>query len=291
MNIRKAVVPAAGFGTRFLPATRTVPKVMLPALDTPALHLVVEEAVQAGIEQVAVVISQQQDAIGNYFGRLSDLERALQKRGDSALLERMTAISEMVEVRVVYQPQQLGLGHAVLMTKEFVDGEPFAVLLPDDLIWSDAPTIGRMIEVFNRYEGSVIAVEEVEDERVPSLGIIDPKPIDERVSQVFGMVEKPSLDEAPSNLAIIGRYVLAADVFDAIERVKPGAVGEIQLTDAIAGLLSAHRVYAYHFPGVHIDVGTPLGLLKASIYAALGREDLAPDLRSWLTDHLDRGDT
>ena len=283
MKVRKAVIPAAGFGTRFLPATRSIPKVMIPVLDKPAIHYAVEEAAQAGIEHIVLVITHGQEAVGRYFERLPELEQALERRGHDAILKQMIDISDLAEISYVYQKQQLGLGHAVLTAKAAVANEPFAVFLPDDLIWSETPTIGRMLELFAEYESSVIAVKEVPDEAVSSLGIIDPRPVDDSVSRIAGLVEKPSLDEAPSKLAIIGRYVLTPEVFDAIEMARPGALGEIQLTDAIAMLLSTQKAYAYRFPGVHFDVGTPLGLLKASVYATLQREDLSDDFKEWLT--------
>lgn len=282
MRVRKAVIPVAGFGTRFLPATRSVAKVLIPVFDTPAIHFSVEEAVSAGIEHIVLVISHGQEAVGQYFGGTAELEAALERAGRTDALKRMLEISEMAEISYAYQKRPLGLGHAVLTARAAVGNEPFAVFLPDDIIWGVAPTIARMAEVFSECGGSVIAVKEVPDEAVPSLGIVDPRAIDDAVSEIVGMVEKPSLDEAPSNLAIIGRYVLTPEVFDALEKVQPGALGEIQLTDAIASLLSTQKAYAYRFPGVHFDVGTPLGLLKASVYAALQRDDLSGDVRDWL---------
>ena len=282
MRVRKAIVPAAGLGTRFLPVTRSIPKPMIPVLDRPAIHYSVEEAARAGIDHVVLVISPGQEATARYFDRVPDLEQALERRGNDATLSQMLAISDMADVSYVYQEQPLGLGHAVLVARAQIGDEPFAVFLPDDLIWSDVPTIGAMMEVYSQYGGCVIAVKEVPDEAVPSLGIVDPRPMDDRVSRIVGMVEKPSLEDAPSNLAIIGRYVLTPQVFDELERVQPGALGEVQLTDAIATLLASQPVYAYRFPGVHIDVGTPQGLLKASVYAALQREDLSGDFREWV---------
>ena len=282
MKVRKAVVPTAGLGTRFLPATRSVPKVMLPVVDTPAVHLAVAEGVQAGIEHVVLVVSEHQQAIRAYFERVPDLERALEQHGEEALLRRMLEVSSMASISYVRQQRQLGLGHAILKARSAVGDEPFAVFLPDDIIWADAPTIGSMIEFFGESESIVIAVKEVPDELIPSLGIIEPKSSEGSIYEVAGMVEKPSLDQAPSNLAIIGRYVLTPQVFDALERTPPGAKGEIQLTDAISAMLATQKVYAYRFPGVHLDVGTPLGLLKASVYAALQRDELADDLRKWM---------
>ena len=268
MKVRKAVIPVAGYGTRFLPASRSVPKVMFPVYDTPAVHYAVEEAAEAGIEQVVFVVSPQQEAVGAYFDRMPDLESALKQRGHEALLRRIRGISEMAEFSYVEQREQLGLGHAILTARAAVGDEPFAVFLPDDIIWAEAPTIGRMIEIYDHTGSPVIAVKEVPDEQVASVGVIKPGSLERDVYEVLGMVEKPSLAEAPSNLAIIGRYVLPPQVLEMLETTTPGAIGEIQLTDAIAMLLPTQKAYAYRFPGVHFDVGTPLGLLKASVHAA-----------------------
>jgi len=286
MKVRKAVIPVAGFGTRWLPASWSVPKVMLPVLDTPVVHFAVQEASEAGIEHVVLVLSRQQEAISNYFGRNTDLETALEQRGDGDTLRRMLAITGMVEISYVYQHQQLGLGHAILSTQAIVGDEPFAVFLPDDVIWSDAPTIGRMMEIFDQRGGCVVAVKEVPDEMIPGLGIVSSRPLDGRTLAIDGMVEKPSVTEAPSNLAIIGRYVLAPELFDILRGTRPGARGEIQLTDALSTLLSTRPMFAYRFPGVHFDVGTPIGLLKASVHATLQRDDLAPGFREWLDGEM-----
>ncbi len=288
MKVRKAVIPVAGFGTRFLPATRSVPKNMLPVLDTPAIQYAVKEAVEAGIDKIVLVVSEGQEAFSAHFAPIPDLEAALEERGKDAFLEQMREISDMADISYVYQHEQLGLGHAVLTAREAVGDEPFAVFLPDDIIWSADPTIGKMTDILDELGGSVIAVREVPDERVPSLGIVDAKLLDGDVYEVAGLVEKPNLRDAPSNLAIIGRYVLTPQVFEALQNTPAGAIGEIQITDAISELLSAQKVYAYRFPGDHFDVGTPLGLLKASAYAALQREDLAGDFKEWLSTVLDR---
>ena len=283
MKVRKAVIPVAGFGTRFLPASRSVPKAMFPVYDTPAVHYAVQEAAEAGIEQVVFVVSPHQEAVGAYFDRMPELESALEQRGSDALLRRMRGISEMAEISYVDQREQLGLGQAILTARSAVGDEPFAVFLPDDIIWAEAPTIGRMIELFGQSGSSVIAVKEVPDELVTNLGIVEPKLVEGNVYEVLGMVEKPSLAEAPSNLAIIGRYVLPPRVFEMLETTTPGAIGEIQLTDAIAMLLPTQKAYAYRFTGVHFDVGTPLGMLKASVHAALQKDELATELREWLS--------
>ena len=284
MKVRKAVIPVAGFGTRMLPASRSVPKVMLPVFDTPAVHHAVSEAAEAGIEHVVFVVSPGQEAVKDYFGRLPELEAALERRGDSRLLDRMLAISDMVETSHVTQEEQRGLGHAILTARPLIGDEPFAVFLPDDVILGDAPTIGPMMGLFEERGGSVVAVREVPDEMVPNLGIVKAALIADRTYRIEALVEKPSLAEAPSNLAIIGRYVLPPEVFDKLAQTRAGAGGEVQITDALSMLLAEQEVLAYRFPGAHFDVGIPLGLLKASVYAGLQRHDVADDLREWLSD-------
>ena len=282
MSIRKAVIPTAGFGTRFLPVTRSVPKNMLPVLDRPSIHFTIEEAAAAGIEHIVFVLTHGQEAIGHYFDRLPELEQALERRGEYGILQQMIDISEMAEISYVYQKRQLGPGHAVLTARAAIGDEPFAVFFPDDLILSDTPTIARMIDLFTEHGRSIVAVAEVSDDMVPSKGIVDARPAGDGVFEIAGLVEKPSASEAPSNLAIVGRYVLTPEVFDALESVEPGSGGEIWLTDAISMLLETQGVYAYKCPGSLFDVGTPLGLQMASVYAALQRDDLGPSLRSWL---------
>ncbi|MDA1188685.1 MAG: UTP--glucose-1-phosphate uridylyltransferase [Chloroflexi bacterium] len=285
MNVRKAVIPAAGFGTRFLPVTRSVPKVLLPVLDTPSIHYMVEEAAQSGIRDIAIVISEGQEALTRYFNPNAKLEKALASQGKDELVQRLRAISDMANITYVHQAKALGLGHAVLMGRDFVGDEPFAVFLPDDLIWAEKPTIRDMTAIYEQHQGSVIAVREATPERVPNLGIIDPEHLAGNLIRVKRMVEKPRLEDAPSRLGVIGRYVLDPQVFSELENGKPGALGEIQLTDAINALAQKKGVYAYEFPGVHIDVGVPSGLVKASVYEALHRGD--DDLRQWLRGLLD----
>ncbi len=282
MKARKAVMPVAGFGTRFLPATRAVPKVLFPVLDTPPIHYAAREAVQAGIKRVVFVVSQRQEAVTGYFSRFSELEAALERASKSEMLHQMLAIPGMADFSCVLQREQRGLGHAILSARPQVGDEPFAVFLPDDLILTSQPVIGRMIDLAAEKGASVIAVRQVPDEMVPSLGIVDAERVEGHTYAVNRLVEKPALEDAPSNLAIIGRYVLTPQIFDELDVTDSGAGGEIQITDAIASLLRTQPVYAYEFPGVHFDVGTPLGLLKASIHAALQREDTAPALRAWL---------
>ncbi|MXX53806.1 MAG: UTP--glucose-1-phosphate uridylyltransferase, partial [Dehalococcoidia bacterium] len=270
MTIRKAVMPVAGFGTRFLPVTRAVPKNLLPVFDRPSVHLCVEEAVSAGIEDIIFIVSEGQDGpITRYFSQQPGLEDALASRNNAELLEQMREIAEMANVSCSIQTEQKGLGHAILMAREEVGDEAFAVFLPDDVIWADIPTIGEMIEVHGETGGNVVALEEVSDTDVPSKGIVAIRRISETRSRILDMVEKPALEDAPSNLAIVGRYVLTADIFDTLENTPSGALGEIQLTDAIARHIESPGVYGYHFGGEHQDVGNPLGSLKASVSEAL----------------------
>ena len=289
--VSKAVVPVAGFGTRFLPVTKSIPKNMIPVLDHPALHYVVAEAAAAGIRDIVFVVSKNQETVERYFQTNRELEDALDSRGNTSKADEMRAITRMVNVSTVLQEQQLGLGHAVLMAREIIGGDPFAVFLPDDIILGEMPTIGSMIEQYRLHVSNVVAVKEVPDSEVPFLGIVDGILVSESEYVLSGMIEKPSLEAAPSNLAIIGRYVLSPKIFDVLEHVEPGAVGEIQLTDAIKVMMDSPGVRAYRFPGLHFDVGTPAGLLKASINAALQRDEMKDDIVEWMklaiTEHGD----
>ena len=286
MTVRKAVIPIAGFGTRFLPATRTVPKALLPVLDTPSLDLAVREAADAGVEEVVLVTSAGQESAVAYFERLPRLEEALERRGDATLLGRMLETADMVTAHAVPQDRQKGTGHAILMARDLVGDEPFAALLPDDVILADESTTGTMADLHSRTGGSVIAVREAPDEALPNLGVVDPGVSDGDAVEVRGLVEKPAVADAPSNLAIVGRYVLTPDIFDVLAVLPPSGRGEIEITDAIAALLPTQDVYAYRFPGVHFDTGTPAGMLKASVHAALRRPDVAGDVRRWLEEEL-----
>ena len=280
--VSKAVIPVAGFGTRFLPVTKSIPKNMIPVLDHPALHYVVAEAAAAGIRDIVFVVSKNQETVERYFQTNRELEDALDSRGNTSKADEMRAITRMVNVSTVLQEQQLGLGHAVLMAREIIGGDPFAVFLPDDIILGEMPTIGSMIEQYRLHGSNVVAVKEVPDSEVPFLGIVDGILVSESEYVLSGMIEKPSLEAAPSNLAIIGRYVLSPKIFDVLEHVEPGAVGEIQLTDAIKVMMDSPGVRAYRFPGLHFDVGTPAGLLKASINAALQRDEMKDDIVEWM---------
>jgi len=281
-ELRKAVIPVAGFGTRFLPVTRAVPKMLLPVLDTPGLQFAVDEALESGIDHLVFVISEGQEAINTYFDRLTELEDTLQQQGKLDLLNRMIEIAETSRISYVYQHERRGIGHAILQARPLVGEEPFAVLFPDDLIWHESPTISSMIDIYTETNGIVVAVEEVANSLVSSKGIVSVSASDGRRYVIDEMVEKPTLEDAPSNLAIVGRYILTANIFDEIERTKPGVGEEIQITDAISGLLFRQQAYAYRFPGTHFDIGEPLGMLQASIFAALNRDDMSEELRAWM---------
>ena len=278
MRVRKAVIPAAGLGTRFLPASKSVPKELLPILDKPLIQYGVEEAAAAGIEQVIIVTSPGKEALEAYFRPDPGLERHLAERGSLELLERVKVASSLAQVSSVVQEQPLGLGHAVLMAREAVGDEAFVVMLPDDVIWHTEGATRQMLDVYEEYGGSVVAVEEVPREAVKDYGVVDSSPVGERVSRIAGVVEKPDPELAPSRLAIVGRYVLTPQIFQCLERTKPGAKGEIQLTDGMALLLQEQPTFAYQFLGTRYDGGTPLGLLRASLEIALRQETTRPQV-------------
>jgi len=285
MQIRKAVFPAAGLGTRFLPATKAQPKEMLALVDKPLIQYVMEEAVQSGIRNVTIITGRGKNAIEDHFDVSYELEQVLEKRGKSDLLDEMRRISNMVNVTYVRQKEALGLGHAVLMSKESVANEPFAVMLGDDIIDGDAPCLKRMIELFEKLQSSIIATCEVPMSEISSYGVIRGTPVEGfngRVYRVQDVVEKPSQADAPSNLAIIGRYILTPQIFSQLENTKSGRGGEIQLTDGIRLLLEQQPVYAYMIEGKRHDAGDKLGFLKATVEFALKREDLGKDFRTYL---------
>jgi len=282
MRIRKAVVTAAGWGTRFLPATKAQPKEMLPLVDKPMIQYVVEEAVASGIKQIIVVTALGKRAIEDHFDRSLELEHALNRKGDGDLLRKVRQISELADICYIRQKEQLGLGHAILVTRDLIGNEPFAIFLPDDIIEAKVPAMKQMLEIYNRYSSSVIAVEKVAHQDTSSYGIIAPKQVEERVYQVLTLVEKPKPEEAPSNLGIVGRYILTPEIFGMLEKTTPGAGGEIQLTDGLRLLLEKQKIYAYQFEGIRYDTGTPLGFLKASVEFALNRPDIGPKFREYL---------
>ena len=279
MQVRKAVIPAAGLGTRFLPITKSVPKELLPILDKPMLQYVVEEAAEAGIEEVIIVTARGKESIAAYFQPNHVLEGRLAETGTGDLLEKVRHASGLADVSFVIQEEPLGLGHAVLTAREAVGDEPFVVILPDDIVTNEPGVIAQMLEVSDRLEAGVVAVEPMPWEVISNYGVVDATPTEDRVHQIRRLVEKPPRDEAPSNLTIVGRYILPPEIFDCLERTTPGAKGEIQLTDGMAILLESVEMYAYEFVGKRYDGGTPLGLLRASLEFGLAREDTREPVR------------
>jgi UTP--glucose-1-phosphate uridylyltransferase len=283
-KIRKAVFPAAGLGTRFLPATKAQPKEMLPLVDKPIIQYVIEEAVASGLTNIIIVTGRGKNAIEDHFDVSYELESLLRERGKTELLEQVRTISSMINVSYVRQGETLGLGHAVLMAKDLVGDEPFAVMLGDDIIDSAVPCMRQMIDVFDRHEGPVIAVHQVPASDISSYGVIDGASEGEsgRVYRIRDLVEKPKREDAPSDLAIIGRYILTPDIFEALETTPRDAGGEIQLTNGLRTLKNRRAMYGYRFEGVRHDAGNKLGFLKATVEFALKRDDLGGDFRAYL---------
>jgi len=288
MKVRKAVIPAAGLGTRFLPATKAQPKVMLPVIDVPAIQLVVEEAARAGIDDVLIVTGRGQRAIEDHFDRNLELERFLEDKQKFDELKRIRQSSDMAEVHYIRQKEALGLGHAVSVAQAHVGDEPFVVMLGDDLIHPSEPLLGEMLRAHDTFGRSVIAAMEVSKQEIAMYGCIEPESFEEDLVRILSIVEKPAPDEAPSNLAVIGRYVLTPEIFDALRRTTPGRGGEIQLTDAINLLAQEQAVYAYRFEGRRFDVGNPLDYLKATVELGAERDDLGPEFRAWLAQYVQR---
>lgn len=283
MRVRKAVLPAAGFGTRFLPATKAIPKEVLPLVDRPIIQYAVEEAVASGIEQIIIVISTGRSAIEDHFDSNPTLERWLEERGDIEMLRHIRRISEIGPIAFVHQKEQLGLGHAVLMAKELVGDEPFAVLLSDDVMLNPGgpPVTRQLIDIHKAHRGSVVAVQRVPHAEVPRYGIVAPVREEGRLVEIGDLVEKPAVDDAPSDLAVLGRYVLTPKIFDLLEQTQSGAGGEIQLTDAIKALMQEQPVFGYQFDGTRHDAGTRLGWLMANVSLALESE-VAEEVRGYI---------
>ena len=283
-KIRKAVFPAAGLGTRFLPATKSIPKEMLCLVDKPLIQYGVEEAVAAGCTEIIIVTGRDKGAMEDHFDSSPELEAALAAKNKQALLDVVRSVSKLARTVYTRQAEPLGLGHAVLMAKEIVGDEPFCVLLPDDIVDARVPCMKQMVEAFYETQSSILASEVIEGPAISAYGVLDctPVPTNPRLLAVKGMVEKPKFEEAPSQNAIIGRYILTPRIFAMIEGVKPGAGGELQLTDAIKALLQHEKVYGFHYDGKRHDAGDKLGFLKATVEFALKREDLGPPFREWL---------
>ncbi len=283
-KVRKAVIPAAGLGTRFLPATKVTPKEMLPLVDKPLIQYAVEEAVAAGCTEVIIVTGRGKQTMEDHFDRAPELEAALTRRGKTRQLEQALSMTNLCRISYTRQSEPLGLGHAVLQAKELVGDEPFAVILPDDIVCAKVPCMQQMVEAFARTQSSILASEEVEGDAISHYGALDcsEDPKDPRLLIVRDMVEKPRPEDAPSQNAIIGRYILTPRIFSLLEQLQPGAGGELQLTDGIKALLQHEKVYGFHYEGKRHDAGEKLGFLKATVEFALLREDLGPKFREWL---------
>jgi UTP--glucose-1-phosphate uridylyltransferase len=283
-RIRKAVIPVAGLGTRFLPATKAVPKELLPIVDVPAIQVVIEEVIASGIEEVVLITGRGKGAIMDHFDHSYELEDILKRRGSTDMLGRINKISEMVRAVAIRQKAPLGLGHAVLCAKAAVGNEPFVVVLPDDLIRARTPATRQLVQRYEQYGAGVIALMQVPDEDLSMYGVIAGESMDERTHRVFSLVEKPERDMAPSNLAVMGRYVLPPEIFDYLEATEPGHGGEIQLTDALQTLARENGLVGYEFEGVRHDIGDKIGFLKANVAYALDRKDLGPEFGAWLRE-------
>ncbi len=286
-KVRKAIIPAAGLGTRFLPATKAQPKEMLPIVDKPTIQYIVEEAINSGIEEILIITGKHKRAIEDHFDSFFELEHELEEKGKLELLQEVQDIANLADIHYIRQKKQLGLGHAILCAKTFVGNEPFAVLLGDDVVNTNStpdgtPCLKQLINVYGKYNNSVLGVQTVDKNDVNKYGIVSGNQIDDRIYKVDTLVEKPSVDEAPSNVAILGRYILDPQIFEILENTPAGKGGEIQLTDALITLAQRKNILAYDFVGKRYDVGDKLGYLKATVEHALEREELAEDFKAYL---------
>lgn len=283
-KVRKAVYPAAGLGTRFLPATKAMPKEMLPLVDKPLIQYGIEEAMNSGIHNILIVTGRGKTAIEDHFDVSFELEHLLESRGKKELLAAVRSVSDLIDVSYIRQKEALGLGHAVLRAKDLIGNEPFAVVLSDDVIHSNVPCIRQLLDVYEFFGSSVLALMEVPKEQISAYGVVDAAPISHsgNVYRIRNLVEKPKADEAPSNLAIIGRYILTPEIFPSIEAIQPGSGGEIQLTDALKHLGRSRPIYGLKFEGKRYDAGDKLGFLQATVEYALRREDLGAGFRDYL---------
>ncbi len=282
MKVRKAVIPAAGLGTRFLPATKAQPKEMLPIVDKPTLQYIIEEAVDSGIDEILIITGRNKSSIENHFDKSVELEIELEKSGKDELLEEVRKISDMVNIHYIRQKEPKGLGHAIYCAKSFIGDEPFAVLLGDDIVYNEKPCLKQMIEAYNEYKTTILGVQEVPLADVSKYGIVEGKHIEDRIYKVKNLIEKPTVENAPSNIAILGRYIINPAIFKALEETKPGKNGEIQLTDALEILSNWEAMYAYVFEGKRYDVGNKLGFLEATVEFALRREELKDEFMEYL---------
>lgn len=283
MNVRKAVIPAAGLGTRFLPATKAIPKEMIPIVDIPTIQFIVEEAIASGIEEILIITGRSKRAIEDHFDHSVELEIELEKKHQDDLLEVVRKVSNMVDIHFIRQKEPRGLGHAIYCAKTFVGNEPFAVLLGDDVVYNPTkPCLKQMIECFDAHKSSILGVQTVRPEDVNKYGIVDGVKVADRLYCVKDLVEKPSADEAPSNVAILGRYIITPSIFDILAETKPGKGNEIQLTDALRVLAQREAMIAYDFDGRRYDVGNKQGYLEATVETALRREDLRPEFAAYI---------
>ncbi|HJD00540.1 UTP--glucose-1-phosphate uridylyltransferase GalU [Candidatus Arthromitus sp. SFB-turkey] len=285
--IRKAIIPVAGFGTRFLPVTKSIPKEMIPIIDKPTIQYIIEEAVESGITDILLVTSKYKKSIEDYFDNFKELESVLESSKNYEMLDMIKNISNMVNITFVRQKEQKGLGHAIYQGKTFVGNEPFCVLLGDDIVYNrDKPCLKQLIECYEEYGGSVLGVQEVKHEDVSKYGIVDGNKISENIYRVNNLIEKPSMEEAPTNIAILGRYVISCKIFEHLEKENYGKNGEIQLTDSITNLISTEEVYAYKFQGTRYDIGDKVGYLKATIDYSLRDDKIKHIIKDYLGEKL-----
>lgn len=282
MKVRKAIIPAAGLGTRFLPATKAQPKEMLPIVDKPTLQYIIEEAIESGIEEILIITGRNKSSIENHFDKSVELEIELERSGKDDLLKIVKNVSNMADIHYIRQKEPKGLGHAIHCARSFIGDEPSAILLGDDIVYNKKPCLKQMIEIYNEYKTTILGVQEVAHEEVCKYGIVDCKHIEGGVYKVKELVEKPPVGEAPSNIAILGRYIISPAIFDILEHTKPGKGGEIQLTDGLRELAQKEAMYAYIFEGKRYDVGDKQGFLEATVEFALRRKDLRDEFFNYL---------
>lgn len=283
MKVKKAIIPAAGLGTRFLPATKAQPKEMLPIVDKPTIQYIIEEAVASGIEEILIITGRNKKCIEDHFDKSIELELELEKKDKKDLLDMVRNISDMVNIHYIRQKEPKGLGHAIYCAKTFVGNEPFAVLLGDDIVDSEKPCLKQLIDCYSEYKTTILGVQTVAKENVSKYGIVDGIHVEDRVYKVKDLVEKPNTEEAPSNVAILGRYIITPEIFNILENTKPGKGGEIQLTDALKTLIGTEAMYAYNFEGKRYDVGDKLGFLQATIEFALKKDELRDEFIDYLS--------
>lgn len=284
MKVRKAIIPAAGLGTRFLPATKAQPKEMLPIVDKPTIQYIIEEAVESGIEEILIITGRNKRAIEDHFDKSIELEYQLKENNKIDLLNMVKNISNIVNIHYIRQKEPKGLGHAISCAKTFVGNEPFAVMLGDDIVQNEVPCLKQLIDCFNEYKTSIIGVQPVPKKEVYKYGIVNGLHIEDRVYKVKDLIEKPNIEEAPSNIAILGRYIITPEIFNILNHTKPGKGGEIQLTDALKILISKEAMYAYNFEGRRYDVGDKLGFLQATVEFALRKEELQKPFMEYLVN-------